>query len=316
MTVTPFPAVLAAALRYATEMRWRVFPAPPGKKKSYKSKKYSSSGQRWGATKNLAEIRRDFGEWPSANVGIPTGADNGIIVIEVDTAAGHARLARHGVDGIASLKRLEDEHGPLPITLMAESPSGSIHYYFKHPRGGKIKNSSSEIADGVDVRGDGGMVIAPPSVRKDGVYRWINWGVSIADPPAWLIDLILAKSGHHGRSGDNSDVNIDELEAALMVVPNDEKIKWDNWNRIGMALWGATGGSDEGLELFQNWSAKNVETYDEDNTRKEWQGYCRSPPNQIGAGTIFYLANQASRDWRHDYEIAIWKKLCSRILAR
>jgi hypothetical protein len=314
MTVTPFPAVLSAALRYAAEMRWRVFPAPPGKKKSYKSAKRSSSGRRWGATKNPLEIRRDFEKWPHANVGIPTGFDNKIIVVECDTARGHARLARRGVDGIASLKKLEDEYGPLPTTLMAESPSGSVHYYFRHP-GGHIKGGASKIAEGVDVMADGQMVIAPPSVRKDGTYRWLNWGTSIADPPTWLIDLILAES-ERGKPNSDSNASIDELEAALAVVPNDEKTKWGGWNRIGMALWRSTGGSDEGFELFDRWSAKDAEQYNEEDTRKRWQAYFGSPPNRIGAGTIFYLANQASPDWRRDYEIALWRKFCSRSLAR
>jgi hypothetical protein len=314
MTVTPFPAVLAAARRYATEMDWRVFPAPPGKKKSYKSKR--SSGWRWGATKNLTELGRDFEKWPRANVGIPTGIDNRIIVVECDTARGHARLAQRGIDGIAALKKLEEEHRPLPTTLMAESPSGSIHYYFKHP-GGHIQGGASKIADGVDVMADGQMVIAPPSVRKDGTYRWANWGTKIADPPAWLIDLILAES-ERGKPNPfeayGAAARIDELEAAMAVIPKDRN--WDDWNKIGMALWRATGGSDEGFELFDRWSAKNEEQYDEETVRKRWQAYFGSPPSRIGAGTIFYLADQASPDWRRDYEIALWKKFCTRSLAR
>jgi hypothetical protein len=145
------PLGLAAALAYGLA----VFPARPDKKCSYKSAKYSN-GARWGATSDPAEIRADFTRWSDARIGIPTGAINKLIVIETDTEAGH------GVDGAASLAQLEAKHGALPNTLMACSPSDSIHRYFRHPGNGiKVRNSASELGAGIDVRGDGGMVIAP-----------------------------------------------------------------------------------------------------------------------------------------------------------
>jgi hypothetical protein len=105
-------------------------------------------------------------------------------VVEADTPEGH------DIDGIASLKALETQHGILPGTLLAISPTGSVHHYFSHP-GVKIKNSASEIAPGIDVRGDGGMVIAPPSIKPGGgCYRWLN-GLGVAAAPSWLLDLII-----------------------------------------------------------------------------------------------------------------------------
>ena len=138
---TPEEPIVEHALYYATCEGWSVFPAPPGEKKSYKSAKYSG-GRKWGQTTDANEIHRDFREWPNANVGVVTGAVSGIFVVETDTKDGH------DVDGIASLATLEAEHGSLPATLQAESPSGSIHYYFNHP-GFDIKNSASAIAPGV-----------------------------------------------------------------------------------------------------------------------------------------------------------------------
>ena len=118
---------LAAALRYA-ERGWKIFPVPWGTKKSHKSAEHSG-GLKWGMTSDPAEIRRDFKRWPKAGVGLPTGVENGFFVVEADTPKGHK------IDGLAGLKALEDEHGPLPDTLMAESPSGSLHRYYKLPGG-------------------------------------------------------------------------------------------------------------------------------------------------------------------------------------
>src|SRR5262249_40265744 len=148
--------ILEAALVYADERHWHVFPAPPGKKRSYYAGD-RSNGKRWGATNSALQIRKYWDEHPEANVGIACG-ESGIFVVEADTLKGH------DVDGLASLQALIAKHGALPDTLMAESPSGSLHYYLKPPKE-KVWCSNSAIAPGVDVKGDGGMVIAPPSVK-------------------------------------------------------------------------------------------------------------------------------------------------------
>ena len=134
----PLSARGTAALEYAT-IGWEVFPAPPGQKKSHKSEEHS--GAKWGKTTDPEEIRMDFRKWPRANVAIVTGLTSGIFVLEADTVKGH------GVDGLASIEALEAEYGALADTLMAVSPSGSVHRYYRHPGGEiKIKNSVSEIA--------------------------------------------------------------------------------------------------------------------------------------------------------------------------
>jgi hypothetical protein len=83
---------------------------------------------------------------------------------------------------------------------MAESPSGSLHRYFKHPGEIKIKNSASELAPGVDTRGDGGMVVAPPTRRADGQYRWLN-DLAFADPPPWLLAALAVQQPRRPRVG-------------------------------------------------------------------------------------------------------------------
>src|SRR5271157_5362205 len=159
--------MLDAALQFAKD-GYEILPAPPNEKKSYKSAG-KSNGHRWGSTLDPDTIRLDWKRWPQANIGLPTGAINGIWVLEIDTVEGH------GVDGVGSLLQVEQRHGKLPRTLVAVSPSGSRHYYFKVPEGRTVKTTSSELGPGIDVRGEGGMVIAPPSAREGrGAYRWRN----------------------------------------------------------------------------------------------------------------------------------------------
>jgi len=284
---------LDAALRYATELDFIVFPAPIGKKKSHKSAKFSN-GVNWGATSDPAQICRDFKKWPDANVGIPTGTENGFFVVEADTKEGH------NVDGITNLQALIDAHEPLPETRRACSPSGSIHYYFRFPDGVKIKNSASELAPGVDVRGEGGMVVAPPSVKPGvGSYEWLN-EADIADAPQWLLDLVIDKGDARVASAEPQPQADPTLVAmALAVIPNND-LGWEQWNNIGLATWRATGGSDAGFAAFDAWSKKSKKyNLDPDSTTTErWTHYPSSPPTEIGAGTLFHMADEASPGWR------------------
>src|SRR6266852_1861726 len=201
----PDPPMLTARLEYAA-LGWPTFPAPAsGEKKSLKSCKRNKwqdpigPMMRWGATMDERIIRADFKKWPDQNVGIVTGVESGMFVIETDTAEHGA-----GVDGEAELAKWQAEHGALPETLEDLSPSNSRHRFFRHPGGIKIKNADG-VLDGVDVRGDNGMVLAAPSYRPPkaatadepakagGVYRWVNQGHPIADAPQALLDLVTEK---------------------------------------------------------------------------------------------------------------------------
>lgn len=105
--------------------------------------------------------------WPDANIGIATGSKSGgIIVIDVDIDEDK------GIYGDDTLREWEKENGQLPDTWMAVTGRGGNHYYYKSKR--KIKNSTG-IYPGIDIRGEGGYVIAPPSVHQNGTqYQWEN----------------------------------------------------------------------------------------------------------------------------------------------
>jgi predicted P-loop ATPase len=177
-------SILMRALRYA-ELGWSVFLIPPGEKLGYSDLAFKYTGRKWGQSKEADDIRRMFAMHPDANIGIPTGRVSGFFALDIDTLDGHAN------DGFASLDALEKQHGPLPDTLQAESPGGSRHYLFRYP-GIRIANSASDVAPGIDVRGDGGLIVAPPSVKPGaGVYKWRN-DAAIADAPAWLLGLVTS----------------------------------------------------------------------------------------------------------------------------
>ncbi len=109
------------------------------------------------ATKDRRQITNWWERWPEANVGIRTGAVSGIIVLDVDP--------RHGGDD--TLHDLEREHGEIPTTWKFHTGGGGEHYLFRHP-GHEIRNSAGQLGFGLDIRGDGGYIVAPPSLHISG----------------------------------------------------------------------------------------------------------------------------------------------------
>jgi len=132
------------------------------------------------ATADTATIRRWWSAYPGANIGIRTGSVSGLALIDVDPDKG----------GEESIHRLEAEHGALAETWRVLTGGGGWHAYLRHP-GGYIGNSAGKIAPGVDVRGEGGYAVAPPSRHHSGRrYAWeIGYGpdeCELADVPTWL----------------------------------------------------------------------------------------------------------------------------------
>jgi putative DNA primase/helicase len=116
------------------------------------------------ATVDARQIEAWWHKWPDANVGIATGSISGIVVIDID-----------GAEGLASLQEIVNRHGPLPRTAMVRTTRG-WHLYFRVPTGTAISCSTGR---GLDVRGDGGYVAAPPSVHATGhVYQWCGDAVA------------------------------------------------------------------------------------------------------------------------------------------
>ncbi len=81
-----------------------------------------------------------------------------------------------------------------------------------------------------------------------------------------------------------------QVATAMRLIANDGPADWEGWNSIGLALWAATAGSDEGLALWLEWSARHP-SYNEDATRKRWTNYAKSPPDRTGASKLFALAH-------------------------
>jgi len=139
-----------------------------------------------GATTGPTTIAKWWHRWPEGNVGIATGPESGLVVLDVDP--------RHGGD--EALAELEAKHGKLPETVEALTGGGGRHIFFAHPAQ-HVGNSASQLGRGLDVRGSGGYVVAPPSVHASGrAYEWEGSSrpneVAVAPMPPWLLERIAS----------------------------------------------------------------------------------------------------------------------------
>ena len=133
------------------------------------------------ATMDFDIIRAWWVREPLYNVAIATGSISGIFVVDVD-----------GPDAEAALRKLELEFGELPTTVEVITGRGR-HLYFRIS-GGRVQNSVGKIALGIDVRGENGFVLVPPSNHPSGrPYAWsVDAGSTIATAPDWLLSRVSA----------------------------------------------------------------------------------------------------------------------------
>lgn len=177
----------AAAFRYA-HRGWRVFPlhgivngactcgrrdcSSPGKHPLVRRGLYE-------ATTDACVIKEWWRLWRSANVGVATGATSGIVVIDIDLPVALAALDILIVSGVRS-------------TLIGLTGGGGIHLvYTSHDE--RLGNSAGQLPGvdaelpGIDLRANGGYVVAPPSMHSSGVcYRWLDADAEVAASPEWL----------------------------------------------------------------------------------------------------------------------------------
>jgi hypothetical protein len=139
------------------------------------------------ATNDISIVTRWWTQNPYANVGIATGQKSRLFVLDVDPKNG----------GRESYETLLLNHGQFPDTWQDITGSGGFHMFFRYPNF-RVANAAG-IFPGIDIRGDGGQVVAPPSIHPNGNrYEWDGAkeieNTPIAEAPGWLLDVLQGKA--------------------------------------------------------------------------------------------------------------------------
>jgi len=208
-----------------------VFRVAPG------AKKPAFIGWQQEATANATTVstwRQSLVHW---NIGVPTGSPSGLIVIDIDV--------KNRAPGLATWSGLIATYGPIPKTWEVETPSGGKHVYFRAPAAVPIRNSSgTRLGPGIDVRGNGGFVVAPPSQALAGNYRWISppWSCPVASMPPWLVRLLTQprqpSSTAPSQAPPRASTAVPRLraEARWKLKPIPQGSRNDSLHRRGSAL--------------------------------------------------------------------------------
>jgi hypothetical protein len=148
------------------------------------------------ATTDSDVIPRWWDKEPEANIGIRTGAVSDLVVLDIDPARG-------GDDAFASL---EQKHGTLPLTVESVTGGGGRHLLFQHPgEGVYVPCGADVLGRGLDVKGDGGYIVAPPSLHQTGRrYAWQpSRGPDDLKPaplPRWLHEKLTSRTPAGGQT--------------------------------------------------------------------------------------------------------------------
>jgi putative DNA primase/helicase len=262
-------------------------PDPTGKLK----RGIPGTGGFYKATTDVATIKGWWARNPLALVAVPMGPRSGVWCIDVDTAG-----PQHKTDGVAEWNALIAGNEPFE-TREHRSATGGPHVLFAWDDSQPIGCSKGELKDlSLSVKGEGGYIVIPPSVRKGRAYSVFR-DIDPIKAPQFLVDLITqgkpppqrrAKSPHPQQPFDATpQANLDLVAEAMEFIPNDDcpREEWMTW---GMRLFAASGGNQRGFEIFDKWSRKSSKYHG--GTRQRWDEMTGSPPDHTSVSKIFEVA--------------------------
>ncbi len=181
-------AALDHALAYS-RAGWPTFPLKPG------GKVPATAHGCKDATTDPDRITRWWTDMPTANIGIATGS---LLVVDLD----HKETVNGWTEWLALVANLAPDQLE-PDTWEVGTPTGGGHLYFRMPAV-PVKNSASKVAPGIDVRGQGGYIVAPPSKVPAGRYT-IESSEPVAALPNWLDTLLSPTARPPARRSPASD---------------------------------------------------------------------------------------------------------------
>lgn len=137
-----------------------------------------------------SEIEEWYAKWPTCGVGIITGTISGLVVVDIDSP-----------EALQKMVEIKDQLGAPPTVVTGKG----FHMYYRYPTGVGVVGNSVNKELGLDIRGEGGYVVAPPSVHPSGVqYRWVKhrhlWNRLMPTLPS--VFLAVKSSGYQGNETD------------------------------------------------------------------------------------------------------------------
>ena len=223
------------------------------------------------------------------NVGIPTGSDNNLFVVDVDKKD----------EGLEEWQQYVDKYGE-PNTFKVSSPNGGYHYYFQYKSNNQqldevvshFRNRSKQRNDkGIDIRTNTGYIVAPPSKTANGSYTVVN-DVEVSPIPVELVSWLLEgtkttkpktetnnkqTNQHQHQQQYTYEIDDEQLKQLLNKLPNNFVDVYSDWLIITTILKNM-----DKREIWEEWS-KQSQKYDETGNNRvwAWEGFASMDVNYI-----------------------------------
>lgn len=261
--INQLPNVTLQAAQSYAKRGWPVFPL----KQNLKTPATSSG------FKNATTEQTQISQWFDSgvhNLGIATG--RGLAVLDIDR--------KGGKDGLTVIRQMEAIHGALPDTYKVSTPSGGEHWFFTYPTEFTIQSKANlfkEHGEGLDIRADGGYVVAAPSQTDSSAdatgkthsgHYVVSHRVPVAPLPDVWLELLIPKERVPVPCAQPLAVNhqLSEVQDALLHIPNDD---YDLWVSIGKACYSL---GNAGFTLWDTWS-RNSQKYNQAEMPTKWQSF-------------------------------------------
>lgn len=213
-------------------------------------------------------------EWPEdINIGIRTGMESGIVVLDVDPRNG-------GDETFAAL-------GELPPTATVTTGGGGKHLYFRLTQ--PMASGAHKLGQGLDIKADGGYVVAPPSIHKSGqAYRWTrDPRGGIADLPAKLLERLIRPKDHRAPVAvPTSPQSAEIVRKCLPLLSQHRRDNYDDWLGVGIVC--ARCGLD--VTEWEAWS-KGSPKYEDGACEAKWPGFAANKDNALSVGSMLHWAS-------------------------
>ncbi len=233
------------------------------------------------ATTDAEQIRRWWQRWPQANIGVRTGKESGLVVLDVDSYKG----------GDETIKKYD-----VPETLRAKTGGGGWHHFYRYPDVGVVGCTVEKLGPGLDTKADGGYVVAPPSNHLQGEYRFTPLGPApdpdvrksqMAPCPPWILAL-----SHRGAKGtapaQATDGNAHPIaQACLPLLSQSRCDSYGDWLQVGMIC--KTAGLP--CTAWDEWSKKSPK-YTAGACEEKWDSFTAARENGVTVGTLVFWAAQ------------------------
>lgn len=239
-------------------------------------------------------ICRHWGAHPSHDIGFVVGDD--LIVLDADSP-----------ESVTALEELERRLGVTP-RMIVQTRRG-VHHYFRLAagvvaRGGSYK--TDRFPERLDVKTGRSLVLLPPSGPRKLVTPPLRSIAELSELGQAAIDLVIAHNRQSARAVVGADATVacvsgtrgeNGAEICALLAVLDADLDYDDWLHVLMAVHHEFGGSDEGLQVANDWSSRGVKYKGPREVQAKWRSFDPAPPRPFTIATIRYLVSQAGHDW-------------------